>query len=299
MVEGNIFSIQHFSLNDGPGIRTTIFLKGCNLRCYWCHNPESQFAKPQLMYNRKKCTECLVCVESCPNHAHMLEPSHHIDREKCNACGLCVEACPGNALEIVGKLVTDDEVFSYVSQDKVFYDMTGGGITFSGGEPLCQYEFILQIAKKCVQHKIHVCVDTSLAVPFRDFEIILPYIDLFLVDIKSMNMHRYEWEIGKPKVNILTNINKLDKMGKRMIVRYPTIRGFNDSDDDIKLLADFLLDKQCVEEVHIIPVMNHGMEKYMALGIPYKKIDNKDIQETLYHIQSILVGRGIQNVKIL
>ncbi len=298
-MKGNIFSIQYFSLNDGPGIRTTIFLKGCNLRCYWCHNPESQSPEPQLMYDRKKCIECLACVDVCPNHAHVLEPFHYIDRGKCNVCGRCVEVCPGNALEIIGELLTADEVFDYISQDKVFYDMTGGGITFSGGEPLCQCEFILQIVKKCVQHKIHVCVDTSLAVPFQDFEIILPYIDLFLVDIKSMDMRKYEWGLGKVKVNIHENINKLNEMKKRMIVRYPTIRGFNDSDEEIKLLGDFLLDKQYVEEVHIIPVMNHGREKYMALDMPYKKIDNKEVEERMYHIQSTLVDRGIQNVKVL
>ena len=194
----NIFDIQRNSFVDGPGIRTTVFFKGCNLHCTWCHNPESQSAKPEMMFYKNKCTGCGKCREKCPNAL-----------EKCELCGKCTIYCPHDAREICGKEYTVDEVLKEILKDKTFYDNSGGGVTFSGGECMLQIDFLEEILKECKKNGIHTAVDTAGHVPFEFFERIIPYTDLFLYDVKCFDSDKHRQYTGVENQLILKNLKRL------------------------------------------------------------------------------------------
>ncbi len=250
-----IFDIERNSYVDGPGIRTTVFFKGCNLHCAWCHNPESQSSKPQMMFYKNKCTGCGKCKEKC----------HH-DLEICELCGKCVLFCPNDAREICGKEYRIDEVLKEVLKDKAFYDTSGGGVTFSGGECMLQIDFLEEILKECKKNGIHTAVDTAGHVPYERFEQILPYTDLFLYDVKCFDSEKHRQYTGVGNELILANLKRLLKIDKSVWVRIPIITDFNDTKDEMVKLKDFLNSARAPEKIELLPYHAMGEHKYGALG---------------------------------
>ena len=251
-----IFDIVRNSYVDGPGIRTTVFLKGCNLKCAWCHNPESQSANKQMLFYKNKCTGCGKCKEVCP-----------YGLEKCDFCGKCGLFCPNDARKICGKEMTADEVFAEIIKDKTFYDNSGGGATFSGGECMLQIDFLVEILKKCKENGIHTAVDTAGNIPFESFERVLPYTDLFLYDVKAMDSETHKKYVGVGNELILENLAKLLKKGAGIWVRVPVIPTVNDSEEEMFKLKAFFMENGEPEKVELLPYHKMGEHKYSALGL--------------------------------
>lgn len=274
-MKGTIFDIQRFSIHDGPGIRTTIFFKGCPLKCYWCHNPESQNSSPEIGFSIDKCLKCGLCVTICPLQASSLSNKKRINREKCNLCGLCIEQCPSSALKIIGQETTIKEIIKEVRQDEAFYQQSGGGITLSGGEPLYQYEFVFTLTKQLKKLGYHVALDTSGYYQGSDSDLnyllhLAKWVDLILYDIKMIDDQKHQKYTGVSNLTILENASILSlKYPEKMIFRYPLIPGLNDSQKDINLLKTFLssLPKAVFE---ILPYHRIGVSKYRLIGKKYE-----------------------------
>ena len=249
------FDIQRNSFVDGPGIRTTVFFKGCNLKCAWCHNPESQSAKPQMMFYKDKCTGCGKCKSVCPYHL-----------EQCELCGKCTLYCPVDARKVCGKEHTVDEVLKEVLKDKAFYETSGGGVTFSGGECMLQIDFLAEILKKCKENGIHTAVDTAGHIPFESFEKILPYTDLFLYDIKIFDSQKHKQYVGVGNELILENLKKLFERKAKLWIRIPIIPDVNDSIEEIQKIKDFLKTNGTPEKIELLPYHAMGENKYRAIG---------------------------------
>ena len=260
-ITGNVFNIQGYSIHDGPGIRTNVFLNGCPLRCLWCQNPESQPAKPQLMYYSDKCTGCSSCVEVCPNGAvSIMEGKAATDRSICDGCGLCVDVCINKARSIMGKKMTVDEVCKTVMRDKPFYDTSGGGVTLSGGEPLSQPKFSAQILKTCKEKGINTAVETCGYAKWEKAESVFEYADLVLFDIKHMNSGEHKKLTGVGNEIILDNISKLSNyMKKRIIIRTPIIPGCNDSYENMTAMGEFI-------KVHVPTCQYVELLPYHSMG---------------------------------
>ena len=254
-MKATIFDIERNSYVDGPGIRTTVFFKGCNLRCAWCHNPESQSALPQMLFYKNKCTGCGKCKEKCPNHL-----------ESCELCGKCTLYCPHDAREICGKEYTVDEVMREILKDKVFYENSGGGVTFSGGECMLQIDFLEEILKACKQNGIHTAVDTAGHVPYERFERILPYTDLFLYDVKCFDSEKHKQYTGVGNELILENLKRLLATDKSVWIRIPIIPTVNDTEEEIRSIRSFLLSCGTPEKVELLPYHAMGKHKYAAIG---------------------------------
>ena len=272
MPKAMIFDIQRNSFVDGPGIRTTVFFKGCNLRCKWCHNPESQSFEKQMMFYKDKCTGCGKCREVCPNHL-----------QSCDFCGKCELYCPAEARKICGREYTPAEVLAEVIKDKAFYDNSGGGVTFSGGECMLQLDFLCEILKKCKSEGIHTAVDTAGNVPWKSFEKILPFTDLFLYDIKAFGAELHRKGTGVSNELILENLKNLSGRAD-IIVRIPVIGGYNDNDEEIRQIADFLKQIKIIK-AELLPYHAMGEHKYTALGrnpesfnVPNKNFMNRSQQ---------------------
>ena len=249
------FDIQRNSFVDGPGIRNTVFFKGCNLKCAWCHNPESQSAKPQMMFYKDKCTGCGKCKSVCPYHL-----------EQCELCGKCTLYCPVDARMVCGKEHTVDEVLKEVLKDKAFYETSGGGVTFSGGECMLQIDFLLEILKKCKQNGIHTAVDTAGHVPFESFEKILPYTDLLLYDIKILDPDKHKQYVGAGNELILDNLKKLLEKQAKIWIRIPVIPDVNDSIAEFQKIREFIDFYGTPEKVELLPYHAMGENKYHAIG---------------------------------
>ena len=250
-----IFDVQRNSFVDGPGIRTTVFFKGCNLKCAWCHNPESQSAKPQMMFYKDKCTGCGKCKSVCPYHL-----------EQCELCGKCTLYCPVDARKVCGKEHTVDEVLKEVLKDQAFYETSGGGVTFSGGECMLQIDFLAEILKKCKENGIHTAVDTAGHIPFESFEKILPYTDLFLYDIKIFDSQKHKQYVGVSNELILENLKKLFERKAKLWIRIPIIPDVNDSIEEIQKIKDFLKTIGTAEKIELLPYHAMGENKYRAIG---------------------------------
>ncbi len=226
-VRGTIFNVQPFSVYDGPGIRTTVFFKGCNLRCVWCHNPESYTYEPQIQFQPEKCIGCGACFAVCPRKAHVLDEGgvHRIDRRNCTGCGACAGECFAGALALTGRNVTAGELFSMLEQDRDYFARSGGGVTFSGGECMTQPEFLKALLTLCREAGIHTAVDTAGCVPSERFEEILPLADLFLYDVKAARSETHRCLTGVGNEQILDNLRMLSDRGARIIVRIPYVPG--------------------------------------------------------------------------
>ncbi len=254
MQKGSIFDIQRSSFVDGPGLRTTVFFKGCNLHCMWCHNPESQKSFPEMMFYENKCTGCGKCKAICPN-----------GMTSCTLCGRCALYCPHDARMISGKEMTVDEVLREVLKDKSFYEASGGGVTFSGGECMLQIDFLAELAKACKESDIHTAVDTAGDVPWEHFEKMLPYTDLFLYDVKLSDREKHKIYTGAYNDRILCNLRKLSGRGSDILVRIPVIGGVNDTAGDMQAIAAIL--KECkISEFELLPYHRMGENKFAALG---------------------------------
>lgn len=275
-----IFDIQRFSINDGPGIRTTVFFKGCPLTCLWCDNPESQRPNPQLLYFDLLCVRCYRCVEACPTGATTTaaDGSIVIDRELCEACGTCVQACPSEARALSGKLMTVDEVLDIVKKDSLFYRNSGGGVTASGGEPTHQPVFLEEFFRRCQESGFHTTLDTSGYVPWEVLEKILEHVDLVLFDIKHMDPAMHMALTGGDNKLILENAKRIVQKGRPMILRLPLIPGCNDSEQHIKSVAEFAV-QIGTGRIDIVPYHELGTKKYERLGLEYKLTDVKPYKE--------------------
>ncbi len=268
---GRIFRIQRFSIHDGYGIRTTVFFKGCPLRCVWCHNPESQKFDIEIGYKAEKCLGCYTCLNACSRQAigRGNETLVQIDREICDGCGECVRVCRGGALEIYGMDVSVEDVMKVIEKDTVFYKNSGGGATFSGGEPYFQPEFLLSLLKSCRERGISTAVDTSGYADWRVIESTLPFTDLFLYDVKDYRSDRHRVMCGAGNELIVSNLRNLIDLGAEVIVRIPVIPGYNFEEGDFDGYAR-LLTKAGVERVDILPYHSLARDKYRWLGREYR-----------------------------
>ncbi|WXG44726.1 MAG: glycyl-radical enzyme activating protein [Promethearchaeati archaeon SRVP18_Atabeyarchaeia-1] len=268
---GMIFNIQRFSTEDGPGIRTTVFMKGCPLHCLWCHNVEGINPKPEIVWHDTKCIGCLSCVGVCPNQAIQQTPSGLVtDRRRCNACGKCAEACPAKSRELVGKVVSVEAVFAEVLKDRVFYETSGGGVTASGGEPTQQPEFVTGLFSKCRSSDMHTALDTCGHVKWETLERILKFTDLVLYDLKEINSKRHEGHTGVKPTLIWENARRIAKLGKKMWVRTPIVPGYTDSVENIRGIAELCAELGNVERLDLLPYHRLGEPKYRKLGLEYR-----------------------------
>ncbi len=267
MAKGIIFDIKRYAIHDGPGIRTTIFLKGCSLRCQWCQNPEGQETNPEIILRSSRCSpECRECVSVCPQDAISKDRSSiEIDKAKCDLCAKCEEVCVYDALEVVGKEVTVQELMDEIEKDKIFFDESGGGITFSGGEPLMQMEFLEALLKEIKKKNIHVALDTSGYVSFKDLDRISDKVDLFLYDLKIMDDKKHEKYTGVSNKLIHDNLRKLTERGNSVAVRIPLVSGINDDDQSIQMFVDFLQSLKNINQISLLSYHSGGREKYKRL----------------------------------
>lgn len=322
-----IFDIRKYSIHDGPGIRTTVFMSGCPLSCWWCHNPESQSLRPVLLYRQSRCLGCGICAEVCPEnvismgienqdtdsadeHGAFFEKSASIrpireirvpeiftDREKCAQCQTCIASCYSGAREFSGKEVTVANVMSQVEREIPFYDESGGGVTFSGGEPLMQPEFLSALLKACKKQEIHVVVDTSGFANWQVFEQIRGEVDLFLYDLKLMDSEKHREATGAPNEPILKNLRKLSALGHKIVARIPLIPGINDDEKNLVESAKFLASLPHLEGVELMGYHDIAQAKYEALEREYALVGLKAPAETeIHHAAELLRSYGLNVV---
>lgn len=265
-IRGIVFNIQKFCTNDGPGIRTTVFLKGCPLHCAWCHNPESQKQEMELLYDASKCITCGQCAVACGVGAHVFENGvHTVDRAKCVVCGNCCESCPTDALELVGKEQSVDEVMQEVLRDKIFYDNSDGGLTLSGGEPLMQFDFAMALLKEAKNRGVHTCVETCGYIHTDHLCQVLDYIDLFLFDWKVTNPDLHKQYTGGNNALIRKNLQLLDEQGSQIILRCPIIPDVNDTVEHFEGIAELANGLKNLLAVEIEPYHSLGNAKHQKL----------------------------------
>jgi glycyl-radical enzyme activating protein len=266
-MKGMVFNVQRFCLHDGPGIRTTVFLKGCPLNCAWCHNPEGLGARPQLMLDRSKCLCCGACAAVCGRH-RIADGAHTLMREGCIACGRCVQACRAGALEIAGYEADVEDIMAVVRRDKPFYGRGGGGLTISGGEPAAQPEFARALAHAAHSEGIGVCVETSGFCSKKTFLELAECVDIFLFDIKETDPERHRAFTGQYNAPILDNLRALNELGRQIVLRCPLIPGFNDRAEHFRAVAGLANELECVLRVEVEPYHPLGESKAARLDIP-------------------------------
>jgi pyruvate formate lyase activating enzyme len=293
MPEGLVLNIQRYSVHDGPGIRTTVFLKGCPASCWWCHNPEGQSSGPEIVVIEGRCIRCGECLEVCPEDHHHPGPGNI--SSSCTVCGSCVEACPTGARSMAGTTMTVDEVVDVVLKDRVFYDESGGGATFSGGEPLLQFPFLKGMLESCTDHGIHTAVDTCGYVPKEDLLTIAPLTDLFLYDLKIMDEKVHLETTGIPNASILENLRSLGEVHDNIWIRVPIIPGINDGRDNIDGIAAFSASVGGVRQVNILPYHKLGIQKFDRLGKTYQLAEiSPPSPERLETLASSFRMRGLE-----
>ena len=271
MVRDLIFDIRRYSIHDGPGIRTTVFFKGCQLRCAWCHNPESQSFGPELMLLPNRCIACGACAVVCPYCAITeIEGEWITDREKCQVCGRCGQVCYADSRQIIGETKTVEEVMAIINLDQAFYLQSGGGVTFSGGEPLAQPDLLAELLRACKAKGYHTTLDTCGYAPWETIETLLPDLDLVMYDLKLMDAGLHKQYTGVTNEIILRNLSKLALSGKPYWVRIPIVPGITDSPENLGAIVEFLKGLPKPSEVHLLPYHDVAMTKYSNLGKNYK-----------------------------
>jgi pyruvate formate lyase activating enzyme len=272
--QGLVFDIQHFAIHDGPGIRTTVFLKGCPLHCLWCHNPEGQPHQPQIFYAPEKCIGCRFCEQACELGLHHFEGAQHIyDRINCTSCGRCVEECYSGALDQCGKWMSIEAVLESVLADRDFYVASGGGLTLSGGEPLSQFIFALDLLRAARLAGLHTCVETSGYASTRQFLEIAPHVDLILFDLKETDPELHRRFTGVGPTQILDNLFALDQSGAALLLRCPVIPGLNDRPDHFAALAQLASRLSHLVEIQVMPFHPLGQSKSARLGLAPGLVD--------------------------
>ncbi len=300
-VKGTVFNIQKFSTEDGPGIRTTVFLKGCSLRCLWCHNPESLSPRPQLVWHGKRCIGDLACVKSCTRGALSWgDTGIVIDREKCQACGTCAHECPTAALELLGREMTAVEVVEEVMKDRLFYEKSGGGVTFSGGEPTLQKEFLLEMLRAVRAAGVHAALDTCGQNRREVYEEIIPNVDMVLYDMKSLDDEAHRRATGAGLDLIIGNLKYIDSKGIPIWIRTPVIPGWTASGENIRRIARFIKDElRHVERFDLLSYSNLCITKYDELGMAYELRNAPLMRESeMKELEAITHGEGVENVVV-
>jgi len=308
IIKARLLEIQRMSTEDGPGIRTTVFLKGCSLHCSWCHNPESISPKPQLQWLSSNCIGGQLCVAACPNNAlSSVDNQIVIDRNICEACGICVEECPTGALEIMGQEVTIEEVVREVLKDKAYFEKSGGGITVSGGEPAMQADFVAAFLKKMKENGIHTALDTCGLVPDAAYEKILPYTDLLLYDIKEIDSTKHRKFTGSPNEKILDNLliisewMKINGTPKELWIRTPVIPNTTDTEENITGIGKFITENNLYPDRWELCAFNNLCnDKYLRLGTRwvFEKYDLFEA-EKLDYLTEIARNSGVGGERVL
>ncbi len=270
-MKGIITDIQRFSVHDGPGIRTTVFLKGCPNRCAWCHNPETFILKPQLKYFQECCILCGACFAVCPRGAHSQKDGRHVlNKSRCGNCGDCAKSCYSGALVMSGREVTSGEVMEQLKLDEPYYKRSGGGITLSGGEPVLQWEFAEEILKVCRESGLHTALQTAGNYDFEHLKVLLPWLDLVMYDLKAFDEENYlKLHLGDRR-RIFQNLKALDRKGIPVIVRTPVVGSVNDTEEEIEAMAGFLKEINHLVYYMLLPYHGLGKVKYAALGMAYE-----------------------------
>lgn len=269
-----IFDIQRFSIHDGDGIRTVVFFKGCNMKCPWCQNPESMDHRPEIAFYADKCEGNADCVAACPKDAIAIGSETHIDRSLCDRCGKCTEVCVSGALKLIGREYSKEKVMEEILKDKTYYDTSGGGVTFSGGEPTLHADFILEILKECKEHGIHTNIETNGYFKWEKFEPLLPYLDQIFFDLKIREGEQSKMTTGGNSQVIFSNMDKLIERNAPVEFRIPLIPEFTTANGNISALAQLLKEKQ-VEKVHLLPYHSMGEAKAERICSPLHKLDQK------------------------
>lgn len=297
-----ITSIQKYSIHDGDGIRTTVFFKGCPLRCVWCHNPETQSFQKELSYDMERCVGCGSCEAACPSHAvYMKDGKAMLDKAKCTACGACVDYCNLNLREVVGEEKEIADLVRELEKDQMFYEESGGGVTLSGGEVMaCDMDYVEELAKRLHRRGISVFIDTCGHVPYKNFERLLPYVDTFLYDVKTTDPEVHKEYMGVDNTLILENLEKLSKDGARIYIRIPVILEVNGKEEDILDIIRFLEEKKIhAAQVNLLPYHNTGSGKYAKVGMEYGGTDlHAPSKDEMEHLRELFRNHGFHNVKI-
>jgi pyruvate formate lyase activating enzyme len=296
MPSGITFNVQRFSTEDGPGIRTTVFMKGCPLRCKWCHNPEGLSPQPELVWYDVRCIGARECLKVCPEDALELMPEGmRLDRQRCTVCGLCQEACPAGALEVIGREWTAEALYAEVAKDSAFYETSGGGITVSGGEPVMQAEFVEAFLRLCREGGIHTALDTCGHADWGVYERLVPFVDLVLYDLKIIDRERHREATGVYPDRILENAKRIAQQGIPMWVRTPVVPGYTDDEDNIARLAVYIRDElSTVERWELLAYTNLGQPKYRRLSRPYP-LDGAELptRVKMERLQTLALGGGV------
>jgi pyruvate formate lyase activating enzyme len=297
---GVVFDIQRYSLDDGPGIRTSVFLKGCPLDCVWCSNPESRAMQPELAYFYSSCIRCGDCKKICSIRAiSVTERGVMIDRNRCSLCGVCVEACVNDALKLIGKEMSVTEVIREVARDKLFYNDSGGGMTLTGGEPTYQAAFASDILRAAKYEGIHTAIETCGYARWDELKKILNYTDLVLFDVKNISDELSKKFTGRGSKVILENLKRTDSAGKTIVLRFPFVPGFTDSPENLKAIADLAKCLSSVAQIDILPFHQYGRHKYRSLGRSYRLCNDEPAgRDRATEAWEFFKGKGL-NVKLL
>ena len=303
--QGIVFNIQRFTIHDGPGLRTELFLKGCPLRCKWCSNPESWLPQIELGVYKTKCigkNKCGMCLDACPvpdtlkfYRGKLVE----IDRDKCTACMACYDECPSDAIKQWGKAMSVEECMKEIMRDVGYYERSGGGVTVSGGDPLVQADFVAELFKACKEQGIQTCLESTFHAPWSEAEKVLPYADIVISDIKHMDSAVHKEYTGVGNERVLENLKKLTEEDRELILRIPVIPNVNDDMGNIEATADFILNELGgkVRTLQLLSFMRLGEEKYTSLGMPYQmkdvKMNRRSFQKHVNELADYFNSRGI------